>query len=179
MALWIQVAQRNDLMHNYIYCIRLTCEYKGLFVLLIEHGIVALPLFTTLSRERKTATQLVGWIVTLRTFCQNAPIAYWLVNSGGAFMKMYSVSTQESSDQWTMQRPACWLQLAWKSDGGLLCCHRGRLEREDKRSPEATGEVEVTLYFQYSGDRESLSWTEKKNVEHSLQEPGTHSVQPA
>lgn len=103
----------------------------------------------------------MGWIGTLRTFWQNAPIAYWLVNSRGAFMKMYSVSTQESLDQWTMERPARWLQLAWKSDGGLLCCHRGRLEREDKRSPEATGEVEVTLYLQYSGDSESLSWTEK------------------
>lgn len=55
-------------------------------------------------------------------------------------------------------------QPAWKRDGGPLCCRRGRVEGEDKESPEAIGGVEVTFHKQTSGERKAFH---KKIVEHS------------
>lgn len=109
--------------------------------------------FTTLSKETKdsnTTCEMDTHTGDLLTEC-----LYWsaICEQWGCFYQNATVSSaQQRLDLWRIERTGHWLQLAWNSDGGQLCCQAGVgvvEEEEDKESPERQGGVEVTLYLHY------------------------------
>lgn len=86
--------RKNVLMYNYIYY---NTNVSVLWVVICPvywtwcNVWAVSTLFTTLSKEKRDSHTTSGMMVTLRTFWPNVSIAYWFVNSGGAFIKMYSV----------------------------------------------------------------------------------------